>query len=84
MGRGSVGPEIVGLRREERDDVDVLARGSVGEARELEDADRLNHFVGRVKKPDKPPEPELVPTWPWEEGDAERVKDGTEDEGLTA
>lgn len=70
MGRGSVGPEIVGLRREPIELVLVLARGSVGLAREP-DAVRANHFVGLEKKLEIP------------DGDEERVIEGKEGEGLT-
>ena len=69
IGRGSVGPEIVGLLRE-LVELEVLARGSVGLGREPEE-ERENHFVGFEKKFDIP------------EGEAERVKVGKELEGLT-
>lgn len=69
IGLGSVGPEIVGLLRE-LVELDVLARGSVGLGREPEE-ERENHFVGFEKKLDIP------------DGEAERVKVGSEGEGLT-
>lgn len=78
-----MGPEIVGLLRDERDEVLVLARGSVGETRLLEEVERLNHFVGREKKLESPPEPEPVPEFGALEGEAERVKEGREGDCLT-
>ena len=65
MGRGSVGPEMVGRRRELEMEL-VLGRGSTGEALEVE-LWRENHFVGREKKLER-----------LDEGDAERVIEGSE------
>ena len=59
---------MVGLRRELVEL--VLERGSVGLGREPE-LDLVNHFVGLAKKLDRP------------EGDAERVIEGNDGEGLT-
>lgn len=69
MGRGSVGPEIVGRRPDPIELVLVLVRGSVGLGRELPDAVRWNHFVG-LNIEEKP------------EGEVERVMAGKEGEGL--
>ncbi len=71
MGRGWDGPEIVGLLRELDATELVLERGSVGLAFEAEVV-RANHFVGREKKLEMP------------EGEAERVKEGKEGDGLIA
>ena len=65
MGRGSVGPEMVGRRRELEMEL-VLGRGSTGEALDVE-LWRENHFVGREKKLER-----------LDEGDAERVIEGSE------
>lgn len=67
IGRGSVGPDIVGRRRELDIEL-VLGRGSTGDIFEFEFW-RVNHFVGLEKKPERP------------EGDAERVIEGKEGEG---
>lgn len=70
IGRGSVGPEIVG-RRLELDVLLVLTRGcSTGLWRELLDV-RVNHLVGRDKKLPNP------------EGDAERANEGSEGDCFT-
>lgn len=71
MGLGSVGPEMVGRRRELEATELMLERGSVGLGRDPEPV-RENHFVGLEKKLEMP------------DGEEERVKEGREGDDLIA